>query len=231
MTLFQQYELLEFILNKDFNGNILTPKRFNQAIKAVNLSLFQKKLGSKTSQLSGVLPPDYGEIDSANANDLRNFKAQVLNAPVTGGILTYPEDYARQDTLSYRRNVTIDTVVTPILKRISILRQSQAEELRASYLKRPSEENPIATLGALGFMIYPETISLVDLYYWRWPRTPVFEYVQKTGYIEEASTSVEYEWPETVHLVLVSMTLEYFGINLRGKDILEYAQLKERKES
>jgi len=44
-TLWEQWELVNYIANKDFEGNVITPERFNQLIKIVNLDLFKIKMG------------------------------------------------------------------------------------------------------------------------------------------------------------------------------------------
>jgi len=37
MTLFEMYNLIELIVNKDYSGNVITPERFSDLIKVVNI--------------------------------------------------------------------------------------------------------------------------------------------------------------------------------------------------
>lgn len=45
MTLGDMFELVKFICNKDFDGLIITPQRFQLLLPVVNIDLFRKKFG------------------------------------------------------------------------------------------------------------------------------------------------------------------------------------------
>lgn len=229
MTLFEMYELMEFILNKDYSGNMLTPNRFKQLIKVVNIDKFKKKYGLPEEYQPGKpIPREYVEITLKNADDLKAFKATpLMNTPCPGGLLSYPPDYAHRDELYYNEAVTIDGIVTVLPRPVEILRESQTSSRRGSFTKMPSLRYPIGVMRNNGIQIYPITITSVDFTYWRWPVDPVFAYVQGTGYITyDVANSVEFEWPVDVHMDLVRMMLEYFGVNLREADIVQYANTK-----
>lgn len=229
MTLFQMYSLMELILNKDYSGNMLTPERFNQLIKVVNIDKFKQKYGLPEQYQPGrPIPKEYVEITLKNADDLRRFKAApLINAACPAGLLPYPANYAHRDEIYYNESVTIDGTATILPRPVEILRENQLSARRGSYTKMPSLRYPVAVLRSNGIQIYPITIIAVDFTYWRWPVTPEFSYFQYEGYITyDAPTSIEFEWPEDVHMDLVRMMLEYMGVNMREAEVVQYANTK-----
>ena len=229
MTLFDMYELMELILNKDYSGNMLTPDRFNQLIKVVNIDKFKQKFGLPEQYQPGrPIPKEYAEITLKNSDDLRRFKSPLLiNTPCPAGLLPYPANYAHRDEIYYNQTVTIDGAATVMPRPVEILRESQLSARRGSYTKGPSLRHPVGVMRSNGIQIYPTTIANVDFTYWRWPVEPVFSYLQHEGYITyHDAASVEFEWPVDVHMDLVRMMLEYMGVNLREADIVQYANTK-----
>jgi len=233
MTLWNMYELMELILNKDYGGNVLTPERFRQLIKVVNIDKFKKKFGLPEEYQPGrPVPKEYVEITLKNADDLRRFKATpLINTPAVAGLLPYPEDYAHRDQIIYNDigGGFFDGVPQDIPRQVEILTETQAAARRSNYTKRPSTTYPIGVMRSAGIQIYPITVTVVDFFYWRFPVEPVFSYNQYAGYITyNAAASVEYEWPEDEHISLVTMMLGYMGVNMREADIIQYSEMKKQ---
>jgi hypothetical protein len=222
---------MELILNKDYGGNVLTPERFRQLIKVVNIDKFKKKFGLPEEYQPGrPTPREYVEITLKNADDLRKFKATpLINTPAVAGLLPYPEDYAHRDQIVYNQTVTIDGVANIIPRQVEILTETQSAARRSNYTKGPTTTYPIGVMRSSGIQIYPITVTVVDFYYWRFPIDPVFSYNQYSGYITyNAAASVEFEWPPDECNSLVSMMLGYLGINMRENDILQYSEMKKQ---
>lgn len=229
MTLFDMYQLMELILNKDYSGNTITPERFSQLIKVVNIDKFRKKFGLPEEYQPGrPVPREFAEITAKNADDLRMFKATpLLNTPSPAGLLPYPNNYAHYDAIYYNLSVTIDGAAVIMPRPIEILRESQISARRGNYTKTPTTGYPVAVLRSAGIQIYPVSITVVDFTYWRFPIDPVFAYVQGEGFITyDAPNSVEFEWTVDEHTSLVAMMLQYFGVNLRESEIYNYANIK-----
>lgn len=231
MTLFEIYDLVRFICNKDFDGNIITPDRFNNIIKVVNIELFRNKYGVPEQYQPGrPVPNEHVDVTLKNIDDLKPFRMSIVNAPVTSGVLSYPNDYAHRDEIVYNFTKTINGVATVLPRGVEMLRESQLSERRGNYTKRPTLQNPCGVLRLNGIHIYPTTITLVDFYYFRFPVDPVFAYTQGDGYITyDAGGSTELEWPKDEHLTITNLLLKYIGINLREQDLLNYAELKKRE--
>ena len=231
MTLFDMYSLMELILNKDYGGNVLTPERFRQLIKVVNIDKFKKKFGLPEEYQPGrPVPREYVEITLKNADDLRKFKAiPLINTPAVAGLLPYPSDYAHRDQIVYNQTVTIDGVANIIPRQVEILTETQSAARRSNYTKGPTTTYPIGVMRSAGIQIYPITVTVVDFFYWRFPIDPVFSYNQYAGYITyNAKASVEFEWPPDECNSLVAMMLGYMGINMRENDILQYSEMKKQ---
>jgi len=231
MTLFEMYSLIELIVNKDYEGNIITPERYKELIKVVSIDLFRKKYGLPEQYQPGrPIPKEYADITLKNTDDLKIFKMYVQDTAVASGVLPFPTGYAHRDEITYKFIKTINAVDTTIPRPVEILREAQAAERRGNYTKQPTTQNPIGVVKSDGIYIYPNTITAVDFSYYRWPTDPVFAYTLGDGYITyDADNSTEFEWPVDEHMTLVTMMLSYIGINLREADIFQYAEMKKQK--
>jgi hypothetical protein len=228
MTLFEMYDLMGLIVNKDYSGNIITPTRFRQLIKVVNIDYFKKKYGLPEEYQPGrPIPKEYADITIKNTDDIKPFKSYDPAYSCPAGLLPYPSDYAHRDQMIYNLATIIDGVNTTIPKKVEVLRESQAVDRLGNYTKSPTTTHPIAVVRSEGIQIYPVTITSVDFSYYRWPIDPVFAYTQYTGYITyDAVNSTEFEYPQDCHLDLVRMMLEMVGVRLREGDIVQYANTK-----
>ena len=231
MTLYESYSLLEFICNKDFEGNIITPDRFNMLIKVASIDLFRKKYGLPEGYQPGrPIPNEFADITLKNTDDLKAFKQFLKDTVVTDGILPYPSDYAHRDTLTYKYVKTINKTATTLPRPIEILREGAIAERRGNWTKQPTLKDPVAAVRSDGIYIYPEEITLVDFAYYRFPIDPVFAYTEFDGYIEyDATNSTEWEWGKGEHTTLTMMLLSYIGINLKESDLFQYSELRKKE--
>lgn len=231
MSLFEMYNVIELIVNKDFSGNIITPERFNELIKVVNIDLFRKKYGLPEQYQPGrPVPKEYVEITLKNMDDLKIFKKFLSGTPVASGVLPYPSDYAHRDEILYNFTKNINGTETALPKSVEIVRESQASERRGNYTKQPTIQNPIGVVKSDGIYIYPTSITAVDFSYYRWPEDPEFAHILGDGFITyDSANSTEFEWPEDEHMTLVTMMLSYIGINLREADIFQYSEMRKQK--
>jgi hypothetical protein len=228
MTLFDIYSLIEFIGNKDFNGNIIPPDKFKMLIKVVNIDLFRNKYGLPEEYQPGrPVPTEYADITLKNTDDLKAFKARLPNRSVVNGIMTYPTNYAHRDTLVYNYTKTINAIATSLPRPVEILREAEFASREGNYTKRGTTVNPVGVVRSDGIHIRPITILACDLNYYRWPVDPVFSYIQGDGFITyDAANSTEFEWPVDEGYTLTKMILSLVGINLRESDLVQYSEMK-----
>ena len=222
------FELVKYIANKDFDGNIVTPERFKLLLPVVNIDLFRNKFGLPEEYQPGrPVPLEYADITLKNTDDLRPFKKFSAEMSVVNGVLSYPTDYAHRDTVTYNYSKTINHVATSLPRPVEMLKEAEFASRQGNYTKRPTQQNPIGVVRVDGIHIRPLTITSVDFAYYRFPLDPVFSYTIGDGYISyDAATSVQFEWPADEHILLVRMILNYVGINLRESDIVQYSEAK-----
>ena len=225
MTLFEMFSLIESVCDKDFSGNIITPERFKELIKVVNIDLFRNKYGLPEEYQPGrPVPNEYADITLKNTDDLKAFKMALISTPVTAGVLPFPTDYAHRNVISYNFTKTINSVATVLPKPVEILREAEFAAREGNYTKRPITANPIGVVRRDGIHIRPVAITQVDFFYYRWPIDQVFAYTLGDGFITyDAVNSTEFEWPVDEHLTLVAMMLKYIGVNLRESDLVQVA--------
>lgn len=228
MTLYGIFSLVKYIVNKDFSGNIVTPEKFQELIKVVNIDLFRDKYGLPEEYQPGrPIPNEYVDITLKNTDDLKAFKMSLIGRTVTDGIMSYPSDYAHRDTVTYNFSKTINGVATTLPKPVEILREAEYAARNGNYTKRPTTANPIGVIRGDGIHIRPITITGVDFFYYRWPVDPVFSYTLGDGFITYLpAASVEFEWPKDESMTLVAMILKYVGVNLREGEIVQYSENK-----
>ena len=228
MTLGDMFNLITFICNKDFAGQIVTPLRFSQILPIANIDHFRWKFGIPEAYQPGrPIANEYLDITLKNTDDMKAFKEILVNTPVTAGVLPYPALYAHRGTISYNFTKTINGVATVLPRPVEVLREDEFASRNGNYTKRPTTKDPIAVVRNDGIHIRPLTITVVDFAYLRWPVTPIFGYILGDGFITyDAVNSTELEWPEDEKIVIMRRCLEYIGVNLREGDILNYANAK-----
>lgn len=228
MTLGQIYNLIQFIVNKDFDGLVVTPERFNLLIKVASIEHFRNKYGIPEEYQPGrPVPNEYADISIKNIDDLKAFKQRLPNRTVANGVMTYPTDYAHRDTVVYNFSKTINGVATTLPKPVEILREAEFAAREGNYTKRPTTSNPIGILRSDGIHIRPITITGCDLNYYRFPVDPEFVYTEFDGGVTyDAASSTEFEQPKDEHYTLTKMILSLIGVNLREESIVQYAETK-----
>lgn len=225
MTLGEMFNLVKFICNKDFSGNIITPERFNELLPVVNIELFRKKYGLPEEYQPGrPIPNEFADITLKNTDDMKVFKVRLPNRTVANGVMLFPSGYAHRDTLSYNYTKTINGVATSLPRPVEILREAEFSAREGNYTKRPTVSNPIGIIRSDGIHIRPITITACDFNYYRWPVTPIFAYTVGDGFITyDAVSSIPFEWPQDEWITLTMMVLKYIGVNLRESDLIQVA--------
>lgn len=229
MTLFEQWTLVNYIANKDYGGNVISPDRFGQLTTVANIDLFKLKFGlPEDYQLGAPISRQYMDATQRLTDETRFLHTALYDEAVVNNEVSLPRTYFTLISCRYNFQRSIDGVATVVPREVEILTQSEASERLGNYTKRPTAKNPIGIIEGPGYgaiRFYPEsTISVVDLFYISFPNEPVFDYVVQAGYITEGPDPVEYEWPEHLHMDLTRMILGYIGINMREQELQRYAE-------
>lgn len=225
MTLFEQWELVNYIANKDYEGNVITPERFAQICIVSNMDLFKVKMGlPEDYQLGAPVSRQYLDATQRLTDETRFLKQRVAAQAVAAGLVAYPGDYFGFDAMRYGYQREVDGVSKVLWKSVEPLTEDQYSDRAGNFTKEPSGKNPVCVFRSNGIYVYPTTIVQVDFNYVRYPVDPIFDYDIAAGYITEGTSPTEYEWPVHLHRDLTMMILSYIGINLREQQLEQYAE-------
>jgi len=219
------YQFMNFIVNKDYEGNAFTPQDMARLVKVANMELFKIKMGLPEDYRPGQpISRIYPDMNQRITDETKFLKVFNPTAELISGLLEYPSDYFTALSLAYNYQRNIDGIPEFVRRKIIICTEDQLPD---GWLKRPTMWNPVAVCRDNGIWIYPDTINTVEFSYIRYPAEPEFEYIEQLGYIEEdEANTVEFEWAEHLHMDLIRIMLSFIGVNLRDEQLLQYAELK-----
>jgi hypothetical protein len=225
MTLFEQWELVNFIANKDYEGNVVTPDRFAQLCKVVNMDLFKVKMGLPEDYQPGApISRQYLDATQRLTDETRFLKTRVPAQSVASGVVAFPGNYFGFDAIRYGYQRTVDGSPKVIWKPVEPLTEDEYSDRAGNSIKEPTAKNPVCVIRSNGIHIYPTSIVQVDFNYVRYPVDPVFDYDENAGYITEGTSPTEYEWPVHLHRDLTMMILSYMAMNIREQQLEKYAE-------
>lgn len=210
--------LCELIINKNQSGT-LTPARFNTACESVNWDWFNTCYGQPALSKDGKQINDlFWQSTEKVTNNLRPFlKKVVLQIDATGKAIK-PTDYVQTSSCRYwygERQVEVDFV-----------NDGDLGEFVGGELLAPTKKYPIHVVYDDRIQFYPKDLSRVEFTYLRKPETPVWGYAtsQSGRPVYDPTTSVDFEFPEENLGEIVSRLVKLWGVNIREKDIVGYAQ-------
>lgn len=226
MTLFEQYNFVSFILNKDYAGNVVKPDKFKEVVKVINQELFNIMMGLPEGFAPGQPIPqmsfDLTKLLNAETRFLREYESAQA---VAAGVIAIPSGFFMVDTIRFGYQRSIDGVATTLYRPVEELTEREYSDRAGNYTKQLTQKNPGYVLRNDGIYIYPTTISQVQFSYIRFPVTPVFDYTLGTGTITEGPSPVEYEWGENLHPKLTWMIVNYFAKHIKEDDLTQYAEM------
>ena len=255
MTLFEGWELVNYIANKDYEGNVITPERYKQLIKVANIDLLKIRLGLPEDLMPGQpLTRQHLDVNKVLAEGMSFLRVRIpfsgeptttwipttTGPPLTMGahVWHYPSNYLMVDTIRSKSTIIVKGEERTVIREVEYLNESRLSDRLSSYIKAPSERYPVYTIRANGLHIYPDTImNDFEVVYIRYPKTPEFVYSLHAGYITEVETTTtsepgvitEFEWPVEYHNDLVRIILGYIGINIRDTMLTGYIEQKKRE--
>ena len=129
MTLWEQWELVNFIANKDYGGNVIEPDRFNQLVKVANLDLFKVKLGlPEDYQLGAPLSRQYLDATQRLTDETRFLKVALPDEAVVADTISLPDDYFTLASLRYTYQRTIDGAAVSLKQKVELLTESEVDD-------------------------------------------------------------------------------------------------------
>lgn len=217
-------------LGKDHTGGFFSPVEMTDCAKYVNKQMFSKK---RKDYEEGRVSDDVRIIVKTLGDS--------LNAPLmvgTDGYADLPTDYEGMSTVRWCMVTAQDPIdcddpttwVNKSWRMVETVTDDQLSDRRESMLKAPTMKHPICTIQNNKLFVLPENIPYVQFTYLRTPADPKYDFVIGTddtysylppGSLHDgtnpdyasgaASTSVEFEWPESCFDEIVALCLQYFG--------------------
>lgn len=219
MTNFDIFNLVNFIINKDINGNAFSPSEFDTVLNAESLRHFKKKLGlPEEYQPNAPVPREGVDITSVNQKDLRPFLVTEELTLTSGAI----------DMSS--RNVAHVLSAAPSPQTgfpCDELTSSEYYERVNNAITSPTLYYPVFSWRSnTSLEFLPNTITTANIKYYKYPS------VASTVIVANATTllpeydsgaSVELEWDDVNKVDIAYKILRDSGINLERGDVVNYA--------
>jgi hypothetical protein len=221
------YKTLQTIINKENNGYV-SPTEFNILANNVQNEIFrgyfEDENKDKIKENKGYTNKGYANLAFNERQRIDQFSAFSSITTDGEGKFNLPSDlYFIEDDGIIQRNVN------------EVEAGNVVEEVERSvigYLNRsisaPSLLYPVYERYGDYVIIYPSSVSLIDLRYLRTPKMPTWTYfVTGAGneLFDSSNTSFQdFELHESEFSNIINRMLTYFGINLREAEIVQIAE-------
>lgn len=98
-------------------------------------------------------------------------------------------------------------------------------------LKTPTTDYPACYFANQQIIVRPTSLTQAIVHYLKYPTTAVYGYaINGTRYVYDDATSVDFDWPKSVHDQVMNRVLSNLGINIRELMTLQYAQQEKAQE-
>lgn len=98
-------------------------------------------------------------------------------------------------------------------------------------LKAPSADYPVCRFQNKQITVLPTSLTKAIVHYLKYPTKVVYAYtVVGTRYVYDDTNSIDCEWPEPVHDMIMNRVLENLGINIRELLMIQTSQQNKAQE-
>ncbi len=231
--------ILHSRLNKDQFGNVIKPSRYNDAAKYASLELFKRRFG---------VPEIVGNVNGWQTvqkvtDDMTPFivtMGEDGNSYLSidsNGYASLPSNYHAYSSLLFPKFNNADSKYTETSIEVTTVTDEIFNRRLESVRKAPTSKKPIATMRNGKIRFAPKDLKRARLTYLKVPATPNFDFNISSGqavYLPpgsthdgtnpdfssgDASTSVEFEWPESASTDLISLMVDFLSDTMRDQFI------------
>lgn len=245
MTLDEIKKYVETKLNKNQNGYVLTPDRFNLLLKALNVEYYEEKVQKSTAPNVGY------EFTKKHIDLFRDFK-KIIPIPLTEGgnfpipaVADLPEDYRHYSSVYYNFYMQDGCELEISPKKVTFVKDSKIPDRLQSTIQPPTLKHPIWTLRDGQIVVYPKEIKKLLFTYLSKPPDAVFDYTiinsnpvylppgelhpnSSVKPVNTPSASVELPYPENYHIEIADWLYSFSSGVL--KDMFN-KQLSQQKDA
>ena len=216
MTNHDIIKIVNFVLNKDINGNAYNNDEYAAIINAQSLGLFNECLGLKQeySADSPVARTGVG-VSKKNTYDLLPFY-RTSTKTVTGGQVSLT---------GLGLEYLISVIPVPVVARG--FDEVDADELAnrlVNPITYPSVSDPIMCwTNATTFIVYPASITSVTVHYYVNPSTAVVAFTADPVTLLPVYTGTELLWSDRNKKEIAYRIIRDAGVNIERSDAMQYA--------
>lgn len=203
MTIDEAYRFCQFVTNKSQQGNV-TPAQFNMLAPIMQMSVINDRLGNVKKYQPGAPVPPYGfNMNDKTREELRPISVPPTVTPVTAGVATMPAGLLYLDTITVGGRLATEAT------------DDEIALLNVSATKPPTVQYPKYVRHANGLMMYPTSITSMNMSYIITPTTPFWNYtVVNDEPVYNPSGSQDFELNPLTHFEICALILSPLGINL-----------------
>jgi hypothetical protein len=218
------YSTLKDLVNKDQKG-FVTPAVFNNLAGIAQLNIYNRLFDTlkdaKRTRNAQFDPARDKSLEKRIQEDLSSF---ARNKTITraDGVFVKPDDLSRIISATTFGSIVLgQSTRTPIEM---LYDEDKIERILRSNISSPTESFPIALVSD-DIEVFPQTISKIQLRYYKIPNNPTYAYATFNGIeIYNSSGSVDFDLPDHYSAMLVAEIAELIGLNLRDQAVEAFGQ-------
>jgi hypothetical protein len=216
MTNHDIIKIVNFVLNKDINGNAFGAAEFTSMINAQSLRLFYDKMGlTQEYQLNAPVARSGVGLSKKLTQDLLPFYKTTTKA-VVGGMVSMT---------GLNSEFIISVIPVPVIARG--FDEVNADELGnrlSNPITAPSLSDPIMVWTANDtFMVYPATITSVTVHYYETPSIASVAFTTDPVTLLPVYTGTELAWSDSNKVEIAYRIIRDAGMNIERSDVMQYA--------
>lgn len=184
MTLAEGKELIELILDKEFEGGRVTPEYYNTLLEEVYMAFFKSKIELYMNQADNTTNQPY-----LSSKLLREFYMTQSITP-TAGVYALA---GLSNTYAY----WIGAFVTynSSQKEIELVEGNEVQNRLSNRMTKDPAKYPIATIKNASIYFYPKNLTSITLDYFKKPAQPIYDYyIDVNGRIQPLAASATHAW-------------------------------------
>ena len=217
-----------FILDKEQNG-FTTHEEIDEMLDNAQMVLFNQYFNNPKVPASAQ-PQSYTQNQRVH-DSLSAFKKlqTFTTANTPSGVLTLPADF--MNLLSLYTTVYNNTLGRNVYSAVQVMPEDELIVRLESQVIPVGNDEPIAIMNRENkIQLFPETTHNGGVYYLRRPLAPLFDYTQVGRTVTyNSGNSIQLEWKPNDLMNIITIALQYIGINLSSADVVQYADAKEKQ--
>jgi hypothetical protein len=220
------HNVILFYLNKAQQG-FVTHQEIDEVLDRAQMTLFDQ-YHTNPKQAVNAPVENYGNsqrIDDALSPFKQKYTFNSIATP--SGVITLPVNY--QHLIALYTSVYNSQLGRNVYSAVQVLAEDELIERLESQVIPISADDPVAIMNSNNLIqLFPEVASTGAVYYFKRPAVPVFGYTQVGRAITyNPLTSTQLEWRDQDINNIIVIALQYYGLNMKSQDIMQFGQVKE----